>query len=152
VTRHERLIAANELLCVIASHGRKFFHHEGRIAYFEVDQRGRVWFTDEYTGKKIYVAYGGRWRGFSHGGTMRDLVDAMRIFIVRGTKVGHFGPWPAWYSGGDPWGYGEDFTIVRAAAVRLGLTDPDPPRTNGTATPSSARSAFAQRTGADADG
>lgn len=39
---------ANDLIKTIASHGRKFFLHanSGRLAKFEVDNRGRVWFID----------------------------------------------------------------------------------------------------------
>jgi len=115
---------ANELLMTIAYTGRKFFHHGGAVSHFEVDCRGRIWFIDGYRGDKIYTHYtNGRWRGFSQGGTLRGLIIALRDYISHSKTIGGaVGPFPSWYSDGDPWGYGEDMKIVQNCAKRLGIT------------------------------
>lgn len=66
-----RVAAANELIAVIAGCGRRFFHHQGRVARLERDARGRVWFVSEWSGKRQYTHYPGQWRRFAHGGTTR---------------------------------------------------------------------------------
>ena len=106
-TKPERLAIANEIIRIISSHGRRFFHHEGRISQFSLDDRGKLWLTDKYTKKRIYVAYKYRWRGFSNGGTLRCLIENLRDFIQRGDAIRrHFGPWPDHLCDGDLWGYG----------------------------------------------
>ena len=109
---------------VIASYGRRFFTHQGRVSRFELDAGGRVWFVDAFAGARIYTHHtNGRWRGFSEGGTLRSLVIALRDYIQTGKPVpsGHLGPWPDWYSAGDPWGYGDAMPLVTKAAVELNL-------------------------------
>lgn len=125
-TRGERLSAANELLSVIAGTGRRFFNGRNRIAYFDVDARGRVWFVDEYNGARVYTHYAGPWRRFTSGGTLRRLVVSLRDYIAKGHLVNsyHFGPWPDWICAGDLWGYGDDMERVREAAARLGVVEP----------------------------
>jgi len=83
----ERLEHANELIRLISSYGRQFFNHEGQIASFHLDRRGRVWFLDEYTKALIYTHYSGRWRKFNHGGTMRDIVERLRDYIKKDDKL-----------------------------------------------------------------
>lgn len=126
----ERLKAANELLVVIASCGRRFFYSSrfDRTATMERDERGRIWFHDEYTGKRIHTHYRGEWRGFTNGGTLQALVIALRDFIVCGRTVNarQFGPWSDWLCGGDLWGYGADMEQVRSAARRLGIVAETP--------------------------
>lgn len=92
----------------------------------EVDYRGRVWFVDAYSGKRIYTHYNGEWRGFTNGGTMRSLVNLLRDFIMDGEprNTSLLGPWPDWYCDGDLWGYGDAMTEVREAATRLGVITP----------------------------
>jgi hypothetical protein len=124
--RRERAKAANELLETIAVYGRRFFNYRGRhgISKFEVDDRGRIWFIDGCTGEKIYLHYRYWGKGFSEGGTLRALVDALKVFIQIGHPVpqSHFGPWPEWVCGGDLWGYGSDMGTIRQTAARLGVT------------------------------
>ncbi|WP_237133758.1 hypothetical protein [Pseudohongiella sp. O18] len=121
--RQQRIENVNALVKVIGDCGRHFFKYEGRYASIEVDDRGRAWWIDQYTEKRIYMHYSGRWRGFSNGGTLRDLAKDLREYVVKGTRVPthHFGPWPDWYCGGDPWGYGKDMETVREAARSLGV-------------------------------
>lgn len=121
LTKYERVETANKMLIAIASCGRKFFAHEDRVSQFEIDHRGRIWFTDKYTKKRIYVQYKGNWRGFSDGGTLRALVERLRDFITQGKALpaGIFGPWPEWICGGDLWAYGDAMESVRSAANEL---------------------------------
>jgi hypothetical protein len=124
--KHERLRKANEALQIIANHGRRFFRKGEKVSWFELDDRGRIWFVDKYSGKRVYTHdTNGRWMGFSEGGTLRALVIALRDYIARGEKLSscHLGPWHGWYSGGDPWGYGDDMVIVRNLVISLGITE-----------------------------
>lgn len=129
MTRDERLAAVNELVGVIASCGRRFFHHEGRIARMEIDGRGKLWWIDEWKGRRLCLSvkpYHLLMRGFTGGGTLRELVIAMRDFVRTGERFTSraFGPWPTWVCGnGDRWGYGLDnMQVIREASLRLGIT------------------------------
>jgi len=147
--RAARVLAANQLLRVIGSHGRRFFHYGGsqvldratgeshfepadRYAYFELDARGKLWFVDDYSQKRICMqrtGFVGQWRGFSHGGTLRALVEDIAAYISRGMPV------PRWRiviesqgrSGvaGNVWGYSEQAALaVRAEAYALPMFAP----------------------------
>lgn len=121
----DRLAKANALIQVMGDCGRGFFRHKDRYARIEVDARGRAWWIDDYTEKRIYMHYQGRWRHFSHGGTMRDLANYFRDYVLKGTRVpaNRLGPWPEGYCNADLWGYGLDMKTVRDAARALGIVD-----------------------------
>ena len=121
--RQARVDQVNRLIHVIAEHGRRFFGHGDRVSYMRLDRRGKVWFADAYTSKRIYTHYTGRWRGFTQGGTLRDLVCMMRDYIRTGDPIWAraFGPWPKWICDGDLWGYGADMQHVRDALVILDI-------------------------------
>lgn len=123
MTKTQRLERANTLLNVIANCGCRFFWHKGRVSQLERDARGKVWFVDAWSGKRVYTHYSGRWRGFTQGGTLRCLVISLRKWIVSGEKMhpAILGPWPEWQCGGDLWGYGDDMIIVRGEARALML-------------------------------
>lgn len=103
-----------------------YFEPADRYAYFEI-RNGRVYFIDDYTQKATYLAKTGfrnNWRHFSHGGTLRALVEDMHEYIVNGTPV------PRWRiviqqlgsNGleGNVWGYDvESARAVRDAAYAL---------------------------------
>jgi len=113
---------ANALIAFIASCGRKFFNHSGKISHMEVDDRGRIWFINAYNGKRIYTHYTqGRWRGFGEGGTLRDLIIRLRDYICTGKNIGKALAYPDWYSNSDPWGYNEDMEKVYKKALELGI-------------------------------
>jgi len=122
--REERRHNANTLLRVIASCGRKFFRHKDNWAYFIFNNQYRIFFVDNYTQQHIYTHRQGYWKGFSHGGTLKALVEKLRDYIKDGTKLpeGQLGPWPDWYCKGDLWGYGEDMEQVREAARKMEIT------------------------------
>lgn len=121
-TEAERLVAANALIETIASKGLRFFAHKGRVSRLELDSRGRVWLIDKFTQKRVYTHYRWEWRGFSEGGTLRAVIEALRDFIKRETQMtSGFGPWPKNYCNGNLWGYGDDMAEVRGRAIELGV-------------------------------
>jgi hypothetical protein len=124
--RIERAQQANELLDTIAHSGRRFFYHLTRVSRFEVDGYGRVWWLDKYRNERQFTHYSGRWRNFSQGGTLREVVERLRDYIMHGTPVpaNRFGPWPDSYCNGDLWGYGDDMEKVRSKARELGIVSP----------------------------
>jgi hypothetical protein len=118
--REERLEIVNEFLGVIGSCGRGFFCRNGVLCWMYQDYRGRIWFVDSWRGDETYTHREGRWRKFCSGGTMKQLVESLRDYVLTGKQLGprHFF-WPDWVCGGDLWGYGDDMERVRAAALRL---------------------------------
>lgn len=127
----QRLDHANRLIEVIAAHGRRFFYSakHGRHARVEVDRRGHVWWVDDYTGRRIYThrtPFGNNWRGFSHGGTLRALAEAIRDYITTGTRIHRWRIAPP-MSYGDLWGYGPEAAVaVQVAAFVLPIMDDAP--------------------------
>ena len=122
MTRSQRCEAANRLLLFISQHGRCFLQHKGTVARFFLDD-WRVWFVDYYSGMHIYThapLYRG-WSGFTAGGTLQRMVKALAGWVHRGGEapLGHFGPFPDWLCGGDPWAYGDDMALVRNKAREL---------------------------------
>ena len=124
----ERLAHANALIKAVSDHGRRFFWSEKdqRVAKLELDERGKVWWIDDYRGSRVCTnTIGGHehgWRGFSHGGTLKQLVQMMRDYVSRGLQI------PAWHiapgrlsdENGDIWGYGpEAAKAVREACAKL---------------------------------
>lgn len=113
----ERIKDANYLILQISMFGRRFFYNakHNRVARFEVTLDGKLWLRDDYTDRRVYVAYKGRWRYFSHGGTMRRLVEDLAHWIRTGEPIcyeAHFGPWPHYLCEGDLWGYGHEVMVT----------------------------------------
>lgn len=104
----ERVNHANQILVGIASVGRNFFSHKGKISWFEVDAHGKIWFIDSYKENRTYTHYKGRWCKFSQGGTMRNIVEILRDYISHGEPVTPRIVVPAQYTYGDVWGYGDE--------------------------------------------
>lgn len=125
----ERLAQANQLIKVISSHGRRFFWNEEgqRVAKLELDSRGRVIWIDDYQGTRVCTSkVCGReheWRGFSHGGTLKDLVKDLRDFVLHAAAMPRWRIAPsASFSDGDIWGYGDDAAkAVREEAFTLSI-------------------------------
>jgi hypothetical protein len=120
--RKDRIANANAVIRAIGSHGRRFFYSSkyDRYGSFSIDDIGCLRYRDDYSGKAIKVVQGGKWRGFSHGGTCRAIVESLAHYIRTGDPInaGHFGPWPDWVCFGDLWGYGKDaMEEVRSAAL-----------------------------------
>lgn len=110
--RRERLEHANALIKLISSRGRRFFYNKAhdRTSEMWIDLGGRIWFTDDYTGKSIYTLYRGRWHAFSHGGTLRDLVIRLHDYIAYGHLLPPEIICPTYNNqeDGNIWGYPED--------------------------------------------
>lgn len=127
--KDERVAHANALIDVIARHGRRFFYNQRHQRNARIELRnGRVYFIDDYSGKAIYThrtTFGNRWRGFSHGGTLRSLIEQLRDYITSGTLLSRWVIAPAYSSGdGDIWGYGPAAEAVRTEAWALPLFAP----------------------------
>ncbi|SER37697.1 MULTISPECIES: hypothetical protein [Pseudomonas] len=126
MSKQQRLEQANEFIKVVGSHGRRFFYNKthDRYARLELDARGRVWFIDDYSGKRVYThetTFTSKWRGFTHGGTLKDLVKALREYVVHGKPLhpGYVAPERSW-SEGNIWGYGpEEARKVRQEAYKI---------------------------------
>ena len=118
--REQRLVVVNQLIDLIAANGRHFFRGETRNARFEFDERNRLWWIDNYRQTKVYTHQASRakFRGFTGGGTLRSLMLHLRDYIIDDAKLppSQLGPWPEWYSEGDPWGYGADMATIRQFA------------------------------------
>jgi len=124
--QEKRLENVNEFIQIIASCGRKFFSHNGFISTMEMDERGRIWFLDYYTKKRIYTHYKHEWRAFTSGGTLRRLVELFRDHIKKGTHMSprYFETRDHWCSG-HPWGYPhDDLAMLEQEARRLGIIRP----------------------------
>ena len=124
MTKQDRIVKVNQMIKVIGDCGRRFFYSKDhdRYAAIEMDSRGKIWWIDDYTGKRIYTHYIYNWKGFSHGGTLRNLVEHFRNYVSKGKPINlnFFGPWPDYYCNGDLWGYGKDIMKkVRDEAGRL---------------------------------
>lgn len=120
----QRMERANELIATIGACGRKFFRRGQGIALFIEDKKGNLRWVDEYSGKALWTSRSWRgWKGFSNGGTLKSLAQALAQFIRTGEPIadGHLGPWPQWLQGGDLWAYGDDMQIVRSKAAELGV-------------------------------
>lgn len=119
-TKHDRLEIANQFIKIIASHGRKFFNINGQIAYMKI-KAGHVYWVDEYSQKEIYLSYKYWSKGFTNGGTLRELVKALRLYVLgrRDFPISYLGPWPENLCDGDLWGYGESMEQVRIEALKL---------------------------------
>ncbi|WP_223503777.1 hypothetical protein [Pseudomonas sp. BF-R-24] len=123
--KRQRAEQVNKVIRIIAAHGRRFFYSQtaNRCASMEVDQRGKVWFIDDYSGKRIFThdtVWGGKWRGFSHGGTLKDLVKEFRDYICNGEPLhpGYLGP--ERFNDSNIWGYDEaGMRVVREQAAAL---------------------------------
>lgn len=104
----DRVDHINQLINLIATHGRNFFSHKGTIANMEKDKNGKIWFVDYYTRRRIYVAYQGKWSGFTSGGTLKALVQHYFYeYIKTGKKINiQVLAEPDFYNdGGNVWGY-----------------------------------------------
>ncbi|MBY6032150.1 hypothetical protein KUV59_03145 [Marinobacter daepoensis] len=121
-----RLENVNRFIREIGSRGRRFFYNKehDRYAHMEMDARGRVWFVDDYTGKRIYTHLRNRhWRGFSHGGTLRALVELLCDHIKKGRQMHprYFDLKPQCCSG-HPWGYPHsDYPELNRVGILLGI-------------------------------
>jgi hypothetical protein len=119
--KHERVAEVNALIKTISDYGRRFFFNErsNRVAHMFIGHRGHLYFVDDYSGVPIYVAYSGRWSRFSHGGTLRNLVDELANYVRTGAQlsIGWIGP--ERFDDSNIWGYAaEEMAKCRAEAAK----------------------------------
>lgn len=125
--RLERLERVNELIVFIGRLGRRFFYSKSKRRYAQMymNDSGRLFWLDDYTGKLIYLhyKYWGKASEFSHGGTMRHLINMLKRYVMTGELLPQvLGPWPEEFCNGDLWGYGkENMELIRKKAQELGL-------------------------------
>jgi hypothetical protein len=55
--KRQRVDQVHQAIRTIADYGHRFFYSQAvnRYANMEVDQRGKVWFIDDYSGKRIFT-------------------------------------------------------------------------------------------------
>ena len=93
----KRTMQANELLRIIDESDRSFFNDKnGNISYFLIINN-RVCYNDKYTNFiiKQFPEYNG-WYGFSNGGTMREFILQLVLYIRKGKpryKKYYFNAW-----------------------------------------------------------
>lgn len=79
----------------------------------------------KHTHRRHKAGWGGRSRGFSHGGTLKDLIRAFRDYICTGEQVrpGYLGP--ERFNDSNIWGYDEEgMRAVREQAGVLPVFSP----------------------------
>ena len=114
--QQDRCNRANALIQVIASTGRQFLRHESQVSSFHLDERGRLWLTDRYSGKVIDTHRdASRWKGFTCGGTLKALCESLRDYVLHGRRFALTGR---------HWAYGEAMEQVLSAARALGILAP----------------------------
>lgn len=115
--RLQRLEHINKLVITIGSYGRRFFWNERRKQYarMEIDARGKLWWIDDYQGTRICIekigGYEHRWQGFSHGGTLKSLVQEMREYVKTGNPISMY------LIAQDCWGYDAEATAATKKAA-----------------------------------
>jgi hypothetical protein len=119
----ERLERANRLIHFVANCGLRRFRHAGMVSRFDI-KKDTIWWVEGTVG-------GEKWLGmvtlnleFSDGPLMLGFVRALNRYIREGDRFrALLGPFPQWRDGGDPWGYGDNMTLIRERAVELGIYD-----------------------------
>ena len=116
-----RVNHVNALIATISDHGRRFFYNAGRDqrAKMMLSRTGHIYFQDDYSGKLIYVAYQGRWRGFSHGGTLKNLVERLADYIRTGDPLSIDWIGPERFDQSNIWGYSQESMAKCRAAAQL---------------------------------
>ncbi|WP_323142772.1 hypothetical protein [Massilia phyllosphaerae] len=116
-----RVAEVNKLLKSISNFGRRFFYSKqhDRVASMMIGKTGHVYFVDDYSGKPIYTAYQGHWRGFSHGGTLKSLVQALAEYIRTGKQLSMDWIGPERFDQSNIWGYAADEMAKCRAEVAL---------------------------------
>ena len=128
IARAERVAIVNQLVRTIGDNGRQFFYNKqtGEYARMHIGMNGRLYWIDERSLIPIYLhSPGSRWRDFSHGGTLRYVIEKLKGYAMTGEPVpNQFGPWKH-HDGSDfdLWGYGDDMVAVRETAVELGIVE-----------------------------
>jgi len=86
----QRIEDVNKAVVQIASYGRRFFYtpKTNKVACMKADGAGHLKWVDNYTEKTMPIIVGGRWDGFSNGGTLKSLVEAFAHYVRTGEAIG----------------------------------------------------------------
>lgn len=122
--KEQRVYNANRVLEAISKHGLRYFYHPSsdRLASFSLNDQGQIWYHDEQTGASVYVHNKRQWRGFSHGGGLRRLIEALRDYIATGMPISAdwFGTHIMRDDGSNYWGYApEALAAVQDEVAKL---------------------------------
>lgn len=129
IKKRGRVEHANTLIKIISDYDRRFFYNAqaNRVAQFEII-KGHIYFRDDYTNKLIHVHKNFYNINFSHGGTLRDLVENMANYIRTGEhlSIKHIGPELA-FSNQNIWGYSQrSIDDVRMLALGIPIIGENP--------------------------
>jgi len=88
--KERRLELANLYIAAISHHGRQFYSHQGKVSFFLFcPTTGRIKLKDKYTGAFVDVQgiAWKNWKGFIEGGTLRNVIERLRDFILGKRKA-----------------------------------------------------------------
>lgn len=93
--KQARARKANAVIKIISDHGRRFFYSSiyERTSKFGLDRHGQTWYVDDHSGMKLYpFNVEKKWPGFTHGGTLKNLIAALANYVATGEKlsIGYF--------------------------------------------------------------
>lgn len=113
-----RVEKVNELLKLISSLDRNFFtDKDGFMSHFVIENK-RVCYIDKYTRKIIrQFSECGRWNGFSNGGTLREFIRQLVVYIRKGKPR-----YKEYYF--NNWGYSEESKkIIKDKMIEIGFLE-----------------------------
>jgi hypothetical protein len=121
--KQARVKKANAVIKIISEHGRRFFYSSiyDRTSKFGLDRHGQTWYVDDHSGMKLYPFHvEKKWPGFTHGGTLKNLVAALAQYIATGEKLA-IGYFPLEHDA-HLWAYGQDvMQEVRRLVMETGV-------------------------------
>lgn len=82
MTKQERLELANHVIEIVSREG--FFRAKNRVARLELDDRGRIWYVNPRSERRVYTHNPGEWWNAGIGGTHQNLIRELRDFIRDG--------------------------------------------------------------------
>jgi hypothetical protein len=87
MNKQQRLELVNQVIAEISKRGHGFFGWEDRVARLEIDHRGRIWYINPESQKRIYTHNRDAWRNFNGGWTLQMLISSFRDFIRDGNPT-----------------------------------------------------------------
>lgn len=124
-TKQERIEIVNKIIEAIASRGRNFFAHQGKIATISIDKNGKLWYNCEWISQRDKIERfclsvknplsNNKWY---HGGTLKALILDFVDFINTGGYSNHNHGYGGLYC--PHWGYSEkDMQEIQTIAKEL---------------------------------
>lgn len=114
--KQQRVEKIRLLIEEIAATGRKFFRIEGRLAAIGFDEKGLLWWTDEWDQKRCCISRG-KWSDWGnkihHGSGLRMFIQYVRDFILKENHIPD--------SCFDHWGYESEIQKVIDRGYSLGI-------------------------------